>query len=489
MKFFRRINVYTLPSISNTRPSYRYMEIYETIKQDIISGVLQENNRLPSIRKLAEFLSVSTTPVELAYQQLIDEGFIESRPRRGYFVVKLPETYGNLNMQHNYYEHQQSSSILVTTLQTSLQPITYDFHLSKNDFESFPILVWKRLHNQLFQPEHSDLLFYGDPQGELSLRQEIAMYLRQFRGVICEPSQIVIASEQHLLVQFLGQILKNHSDSIAIEDPGYRIIPATFRSLGYQIHPIDLDDQGLNADLLWRSNTRIASVSPSHQFPMGIVMPVGRRLELLEWARAREGFIIEDDYGGEFRYQGRPIPALQGLVPNDHIIYLGGFSQVLAPDFCIHYMVLPERLVPLYHELRRDIMFEASSSRIHQRTLQLFMQKGYFEQHVRRMRKVYRKKNNQLVTSLQNHFNNDVTILGHHAGMHLVIQIQSTQSEAELLRIAREAGIIIASASFYWNIKTETEQKNFIIGFGGINIELIDEGISQLREVWSPYLI
>lgn len=480
--------LYTLPSINDTKTSYRYLEIYETIKQDIISGVLQENNRLPSIRKLAEFLSVSTTPVELAYQQLIDEGFIESRPRRGFYVVKLPETYGNLNMKHTYNERQHPSSVQAPTQETSFHPITFDFHPSKNDFDQFPILVWKRLHNQLFQPEHSDLLFYGDPQGELGLRQELAMYLRQFRGVICEPSQIVIAAEQHVLVQFLGQILKNHSDSIAVEDPGYRIIPATFRSLGYQVQPIGLDDQGLDTDLLWRSPTRIASVSPSHQFPMGIVMPVARRLELLEWARTRDGFLIEDDYGGEFRYQGRPIPALQGLAPNDRVIYLGGFSQVLAPDFCIHYMVLPERLVPIYHQLRREIMFEASSSRIHQRTLQLFMQKGYFEQHVRRMRNVYRKKNNQLVTSLHNHFNNSVAILGHHAGMHLVIQIQTTHAEAELLRIAREVGIQIASAAFYWNTKTETDQKNFIIGFGGINIDLIDEGISLLREVWSPYL-
>ncbi|MMZ60344.1 HTH-type transcriptional regulatory protein GabR [compost metagenome] len=152
-------------------------------------------------------------------------------------------------------------------------------------------------------------------------------------------------------------------------------------------------------------------------------------------------------------------------------------------------MVLPEQLVPLYHELRRDIMFEASSSRIHQRTLQLFMQKGYFEQHVRRMRKVYRRKNEQLVASLQHHFSDHITILGHHAGMHLVVQIHSEHSEVELLNIAKEAGIRVASAAFYWNTRKETEQKTFIIGFGGISIELIDEGISLLREVWSPYLL
>lgn len=481
--------MYTLSLSNGSGPSFRYMEIYETIKQDIISGVLQENSRLPSIRKLAEFLSVSTTPVELAYQQLIDEGFIESRPRRGYFVVKLPEIYGNLDIKNTDKQSRLPISIHDSTLPASLIPLTYDFHLSKNDFSQFPILIWKRLHNQLFRTENKDLLYYGNPQGELELRQEITAYLGKFRGVACDPTQIVIAPEQHILVQFLGQILKNHMDSIAVEDPGYRTIPATFSSLGYQVHPILLDESGLRADLLWKSPVRIASVSPSHQFPMGIVMPVTRRIELLEWAKARDGFLIEDDYGGEFRYQGKPIPSLQGLIPNNHVIYLGGFSQVLAPDFCIHYMVLPEQLVPLYHELRRDIMFEASSSRIHQRTLQLFMQKGYFEQHVRRMRKVYRRKNEQLVASLQHHFSDHITILGHHAGMHLVVQIHSEHSEVELLNIAKEAGIRVASAAFYWNTRKETEQKTFIIGFGGISIELIDEGISLLREVWSPYLL
>lgn len=487
------------PYTASSKPAFRYMEIYETMKQDIISGVLPEEHRLPSIRKQAEFLSVSTTPVELAYQQLIAEGFIESRPRKGYFVVKLPESYGKLSLNSSFSEGQEqnqrtgrsplASSAVEPASLPKRKDWTYDFHLSKNDFSPFPFSIWKRLFNQLFQPETGDLLFYGEAQGEPGLRQEIASYLRQFRGVVCHPDRIVIAAEQHLLIQFLGQMLKHHGNAVAVEDPGYRIIPATLRAIGYHIHPIALDEEGLRPDLLRLSSARIASVSPSHQFPLGIVMPLTRRLELLEWAKETDGFLIEDDYGGEFRYQGRPVPSLQGLIPNDHVIYLGGFSQVLAPDFCIHYMVIPERLIPSFHELRRDIMFEASASRIHQRTLQLFMQTGYFEKHVRRMRNVYRKKNQQLTASIRNHFGSHADILGDSAGLHIILEVRSPLPEAELIALADQAGVRVSSAAFFWNKPEERIEKRFMIGFGGIDMDLIDEGIRLLLDTWAPHLL
>lgn len=476
--------MYILPKVTVSPSSFRYIEIYEAVKQDIITGVLQEEDKLPSIRKFAEFLSVSTTPVELAYNQLIAEGFIESRPRRGFFVVKLSHTYGALNLNKETGEPGQHPAKEAGGIQSCV----YDFHLSKNDFSYFPFRVWKRLHNQLFQPESKELLFYGNPQGEIGLRREIAKYLLQFRGVSCHPDRIIIGAEQYGLIHLAGLILKHHSDSVAVENPGYRLIPGALDSLGYQVIPIRLDEEGIDVDALRKSSAKIVSVSPSHQFPLGTLMPIARRIELLEWAKETDGFIIEDDYGGEFRYHGRPIPSLQGLLPNDNVIYLGGFSQVLAPDFCIHYMVLPERLVDSYHRLRRHIMFEASASRIHQRTLELFIRRGFFEQHVRKMRNVYRKKNNQLVSSIKEHFKERAEVIGESAGLHLVLGIKSEQPESVLIRMAVEAGIHISSAAFYWEKVPEGAQKRFIIGFGGIEIDRIDEGIRRLKEVWSPVL-
>lgn len=217
-------------------------------------------------------------------------------------------------------------------------------------------------------------------------------------------------------------------------------------------------------------------------------MPLSRRLELLEWANAVDGYLIEDDYGGEFRYQGKPVPALQGLVPNDRVIYLGGFSQVLAPDICIHYLVLPEHLVPRFRALRRHILFEASASGIHQRTLERFIQEGHFERHIRRMRNLYRKKNRQLVASLTSHFGKQAAVTGDSAGMHVILNVKSRLPEAQLLQLAGQASVRIASAAFYWEAPPETELKSFMLGFGGIPFDRIDEGVARLQEAWSTWL-
>ncbi|MDU4694898.1 MULTISPECIES: MocR-like pyridoxine biosynthesis transcription factor PdxR [Paenibacillus] len=490
--------MYILPPHNDERApqtgrTYRYVEIYESFKQEIIAGSFQEEQRLPSIRKLAEFLGISTTPVELAYQQLIAEGFIESRPKRGYFVVKLPEPYQALELSGKkpgrelLPEPALQKAHPAPDAESTEVPL-YDFHLSKNDFSLFPFTTWKKLHNPLFRPESADLLFYGDAQGDPGLRREIAGYLNRFRGVHASPDRIVIGAEQHLLLLLLGQMLKGEIHSVAVEEPGYRIVPAALAALDFTVHPIPLDKHGLRPDLLRTSGARIASVSPSHQFPTGLVMPLSRRLELLEWAQAVDGYLIEDDYGGEFRYQGKPVPALQGLVPNDRVIYLGGFSQVLLPDICIHYLVLPEHLVARFHALRRHTLFEASASGIHQRTLQRFMQEGHFERHIRRMRNLYRKKNRQLVASLAFHFGERAAVTGDSAGLHVILSLRSRLPEAQLLQMARQAGVRIASAAFFWNAPPETEQKSFMLGFGGIAAEQIDEGVARLHQAWSPYL-
>ncbi|RUT40493.1 PLP-dependent aminotransferase family protein [Paenibacillus anaericanus] len=468
---------------STLSKSYLHKEIYEKIKQDIISGKLREQTRLASIRKHAEFLAVSTTPVEMAYRQLIAEGFIESRPRSGFFVVKLSDMYRNLDMT----QVVQGPDSSLPTLQAQKPEYIYDFHMSKIDFTYFPVQEWKRLLNQVFNPESVDILFYGDPQGEPGLRKEITNYLYQFRGVNCKTDNIVIGAEQHLLIHILGQILKDHSDCLAVENPAYPLVYNTFQTTGYQIYPMPMDAGGLDPTALKASHARIVSISPSHQFPVGTVMPVSRRLELLEWAKEVDGFIIEDDYGGEFRYQDKPVPSLQGLLPNDNVIYLGGFSQVLAPDICIHYMVLPDKLVPLYHQYRRKVMMEGSSSRIHQNTLELFMKNGSFERHIRRMRNVYRKKNRELLTAIQQHFNNKAIVIGASAGLHVILQIHSHWSEEDLTAIARKEGIRVSPATGFYLDETPG-QKQFIVGFGGIKLNCINEGIGLLHHIWTPML-
>jgi GntR family transcriptional regulator/MocR family aminotransferase len=467
-----------LPKLDHHSEIPMYVQLYDYLKNEIVAGRIPEQSRVPSVRKLADFLGISTTPVELAYNQLVAEGFLVSRPRSGYVVHSLPDPYGKLGSGGPPFAKVRRSPL------RDEKEFAYDFHLSKNDFSHFPFQIWRRLYNESLKEEQKQLLFYGDPQGEAGLRQEIAAYLYQFRGVKSAPDQIVIGAEQHQLLSILSLLLREHSLRIGVENPGYPLLPSTFRQHGYEVVPISLAEDGIQIGELYESGVRIVSVTPSHQFPRGMIMPIAKRLQLLEWANDVNGFIIEDDYDGEFRYHGRPIPSLQGLVPSSRVVYLGGFSQVLAPALCIHYLVLPESLIDWYDQLYDQTLFEQASSRLHQRTLQLFMERGYLGKHVRKMRNLYRKKHDVLIRSIQEHFREKAEIIGRDAGFHLLLRVNSPYSEKELLQLARGAGIRISSATYTWLHSPVQERKEFLLGFGGIEIDRIEEGIKRLKEVW-----
>ncbi|MGM7683233.1 PLP-dependent aminotransferase family protein [Cytobacillus sp. Hm23] len=465
-----------LPRLDENSNMPLYVQIYEYMKQEIVGQTISENTRLPSIRKMADLLAISTTPVELAYHQLIDEGYIISKPKSGYYVKNLPNTlYDN---QVNLFDTANVKGY------TPKQVYKYDFHLSKNDFNAFPFQTWRRLFNQVMRLENKDLLFYGDPQGEEGLRNEIAKYLYQYRGVQCSSDQVVIAADQYALLNFISQILREYSVNVAVENPGYILFRSTFKQQGFQISPIELEKGGISLQHLYDSKSRIVCVSPSHQYPRGMIMPVSKRLKLLEWAKQHDGYIIEDDYDGEFRYHGRPIPSLQGLLHDTNVIYLGGFSQVLAPAMCINYMVLPKKLVSTFHLVQQRLLFEQSSSPIHQKTLEVFMKEGYLARHIAKMRNIYRKKHDKAINSIQTHFGEKASVLGEDAGFHLLIKVHSTKKESELIDLAKHASINIASATFTWFQSPIEEQKEFILGFASMDIDDIEPGIKLLSEVW-----
>lgn len=467
-----------MPKLDDNSETPQYIQLYDYIKNEIVYGRIAEHTRLPSVRKLADFLAISTTPVEMAYGQLQAEGFIESKPRSGYYVQKVTDSF---------FQPGSGKACLVERKAFAFRDekeYEFDFHLSKNDFSHFPFQIWRKLSNQVLRLEQKELLYYGDPQGEQGLRRQIANYLHQYRGVTCSPEQVVIGAEQHLLLSFLSMMLKNHSSGIGVENPGYVLVPATFQQHGYKIIPISLEDDGINIGELYESNVRLVSVSPSHQFPRGMIMPISKRLQLLEWAKKTNGYIIEDDYDGEFRYHGRPVQSLQGILPDTNVVYLGGFSQVLAPAICVNYMVLPETLLDAFRQLQYQLLFEQSSSRLHQKTLQLFMERGYLEKHVRKMRNIYRKKHDLLIDSIQKHFQGKAAIIGKDAGFHLLLQVDSPQTEEELIESAKSAGIRISSAAFTWLQPPKQMPKEFFIGFGGIAMDKIEEGIKRLKEAW-----
>ncbi|ATF15593.1 PLP-dependent aminotransferase family protein [Brevibacillus brevis X23] len=455
----------------------QYVQLYAYLKKEIVAGRLAVSSKLPSVRKLADLLGLSTTPVEMAYQQLLAEGFIQSKPRSGYYVEKLPDP-----------EVKPGAGASAQTIHRPMvrdeREYVYDFHLSRNDFSLFPTMIWRRLYNETLHIERQENLFYGDPQGEAGLRKQIADYLHRYRGVACSPNQVVIGAGQFGLLSLICLMVKPQFQRIGVENPGYLLFANTFRQHGYDVVPISLTEDGISVSELYESGVGLAAVSSAHQYPRGMIMPISKRLQLLEWAKNVGGYIIEDDYDGEFRYHGRPIPSMQGLLPDANVIYMGSFAQVLAPAIGIWYMVLPESLLDTYHNLLRETLLEPSSSRLHQRTMEAFMEKGYFEKHVRKMRKLYRKKHDALLLAVQKHFGDRATVIGADAGFHVLLRVNSERSEEELKKRAIQAGVRASAASFTWLVPPNPLPKEFFLGFAGIPLEKIEPGIEALSQAW-----
>jgi GntR family transcriptional regulator/MocR family aminotransferase len=464
--------------LENSEVPY-YIQLYQYFKKEILDGALPSDLRLPSIRNLASQLSISTTPVELAYQQLLSEGFIASRPKSGYYVLPIHLSYD----KDTATKRSGPTTSFPITARDS-QQYTFDFHISKNDFSLFPHKIWRSLYQE--ELANVDLLQYGDPQGEPALRAGISAYLNSFRGLRCLPEQVVVGGDQYTLGSLLSLMLQDCTGRLGFENPGYHLMPSTFAKHGFEVIPIDLQEDGLNIERLYQSNANITYVSPSHQFPRGMTMPIAKRLALLEWARVNKGYIIEDDYDGEFRYHGRPIPSLQGLAQDSPVIYMGSFAQSVSPALCIHYMVLPRELLPLYHRLKSELYLEHSASRLNQIALHYFMERGHFGRHLRRMRQLYQRKHDAVVQSLRLHFGEHGTIIGKDAGFHLVLRVRHDQPVEQLVSSAKSAGVRITPMSYTWWDKQSSEELEFIIGFGGIALDVIDEGIRALKDAWYP---
>ncbi|WP_335743557.1 PLP-dependent aminotransferase family protein [Salicibibacter kimchii] len=315
-----------------------YLQIFQYFKQEIQSGRIEDGTKLPSKRKLAQHLDVSQLTVESAYDQLKAEGYIQSKPRKGLFVQKV---------EYDILPNQNAPQFHTTESSQISEQIKYDFHHGKIDLNYFPHKTWRKISiDCLSDKQH---LLNGDPQGEFNLRKEISMYLFQSRGVRCSPDQIVIGAGTQYLVGILCMLM-NKKSVVAVEDPGFHRTKHALKNHGIPIEPIPLDEEGIDIKRLKKSSANIAYVTPSHQFPTGVVMPISRRLELLKWAEKTGGYIIEDDYDGEFRYKGKPIPSLQGIDSSGNVIYFGTFSKSLIPSARISYMILPEELMNKYHQ-------------------------------------------------------------------------------------------------------------------------------------------
>ena len=451
-----------------------YQQIYEHIRQEIREGKLLAGERLPSTRSLAEYLQVARSTVDYAYDQLLSEGYIEAKPYKGYFVCRLE---GIFTMEQR--EMTEPEVVRPDSEEDGVQ-VQIDFSPYGIDMTGFPFGVWKRITKNILNDSNSELFAQGEPQGDYDLRMTISRYLHSSRGVNCRPEQIIVGAGNDYLLLLLEKILGRHV-GIAMENPTYKRAYRIFQSFAYRIYTVDMDDKGMRADRLPRLPVRAVYVMPSHQYPTGAVMTIGRRAELLRWAEKEpDRYLIEDDYDSEFRYRGKPIPSLQSSDKRGKVIYIGTFSKAIAPAIRVSYMVLPESLLEVY---RRDCSFYSCTvSRIDQRILNEFIRDGYFERHLNKMRMHYRAKHDLLLAELEP-FKKAFTISGEDAGLHLLLTAKGAVTEAQLLSAAAQAGVKVYGMSENM-VETDAPKATILLGFGSVSETEMKEGLHRLQKAW-----
>jgi GntR family transcriptional regulator / MocR family aminotransferase len=449
-----------------------YFQLYLYLKQEILAGNIEPGVRLPSKRKLSQHLGISQNTIESAYGQLSAEGYIDSIPRKGIFVKELDQ---ELLIKQIPAPQMVQEKIIET------KEYRIDFSQGKMALEHFPYSIWRKLTIESLYEDENSLFLNGDPQGELSLRNEIVQYLYQSRGVRCSPNQIIIGAGTQYLLTLLTMIIGRES-IFSMEDPGYHRSREVFKNQGVTIKSISLDQEGINIDSLIESKANITYVTPSHQFPNGMVMSIARRMELLKWAEEKGRYIIEDDYDGEFRYKGKPIPSLQGLDHNGKVIYLGTFSKSLIPSIRINYLVLPLSLLDQFNQ--HYTIYKQTVSRLHQHTLWLFMKNGYWERHLNKMRTVYRRKQQTLTSAIEKYMGQKVTIYGDDSGLHILLTVKNGMSEKKLIDRAKQYKIKVYPTSIYHVIDKPNADPQILLGFGGLKAIEIEEGICILKEAW-----
>lgn len=455
-----------------------YEQIYEYIREEIKSGSLMQNEKLPSARFLADYLQVSRTTVDMAYDQLVSEGYLEAKPRRGYFV----STYEELSAIDEAIGQRDSTVSRAAEAMPVRNPqVRYDFSPNAIDMRYFPFATWKKITRNILVDANSKMFSLGEPQGDPELRTTICRYLHGSRGVNCEPEQIIIGAGNDYLLLLLEKILGRHV-CVAMENPTYVRAYKIFRSCAYPVRFIPMDESGMRVDCLRRTDAQVAYVMPSHQYPTGVSMPIGRRMELLKWAAdAEERYLIEDDYDSEFRYKGKPLPSLQASDHNGRVVYIGTFSKAIAPAIRISYMVLPYLLLERY---RRECGFYASTvSRIDQTILNEFIQDGYFERYLNKMRKRYREKHELILNELKP-FEQAFDISGSNAGLHVLLTDRQGRREDELAAAARKESVRVYQMQDFRMGESAPAPAMLILGYGALTGEEICEGISRLKNIW-----
>jgi GntR family transcriptional regulator / MocR family aminotransferase len=473
-----------IPLSRKGEPLFR--QVYRGLRQAILAGTFRAGDRLPSTREMADELGISRTVVLLAYDQLVAEGFASGRGGSGTYVAeglsgtrpKKLETCTTLRLSR-YGSAAAEVATSVDFPGRRSRRLRYDFEYGgRGDVETFPFEMWRRILLRHVRNAPIRELDYAEAAGSLALRETISVHVRRSRAVACDPSQVIIVNGSQQALDLVARVLIERGDDVAIEDPQYQGAREIFRSVGARLQLVAVDRDGLNPDRLPK-RASIAFVTPSHQFPTGAILPLARRLALLEWARHKNAVIVEDDYDGEFHYEGQPLESLQGLDGEGRVIYIGTFSRTVFSALRIGYLIAPKSLVPAFTSAKW--LCDRHTATLEQETLAEFIATGMYERHLRRIRRRNTTNRAALLDAVGKYLGRRVEVGGEGAGTHVVLWPRGRVSEKPVIEKAAAAGVGIYGISGYF--LTPALRTGFMLGYAHMKEHEIREGIRRLSEV------
>jgi GntR family transcriptional regulator / MocR family aminotransferase len=475
---------FVIPLAKHGEPLSR--QLYLWFRQAALEGTLAAGERLPSSRELADQLDVSRTVVIMAYEQLLAEGFVVGRHGSGTYITeglsawreKREQEFSTRIKLSPYGTYASAALPRINVPRPQAKPLRYDFSYRSSPLEGFPLSAWQRTMGRRARRAPTQAHQYGSAEGKLGLRAAIASHLRRSRAVVCDPSQIVIVNGSQQALDLAARVLLKPGDRVAIENPHYQGAREIFRAAGARLHPVAVDNEGLIVDRL-PSMARLAFVTPSHQFPTGAILPLARRLALLAWAKRAGAVIIEDDYDGEFRYEGQPVESMQGLDNEGRVIYVGTFSRTIFPALRIGYLIAPKSLVAAFTGAKW--LADRHTSTLEQETLAEFITSGAYERYLRRARKANARRRDILLNAIHEFLGDRVSVTGQSSGAHIVLWPRRHLSEEVVIAKAAEQGVgIYGTAHYFYSSPRKT---GLLLGYAHMREADIKEGIRRLATV------
>ncbi len=472
-----------IPLSRRSGPLFR--QLYLRVREAILTGTLCAGEKLPSTRDLAEQLGISRTVVLLAYDQLLAEGYATGREGSGTYVASnvvigkavRPQKSVPLRLSRFGSTAADAWSRMNFPVRAE-HPLPYDFSYGRSDVATFPFEMWRRMLLRCARKASVPELDYGPAGGSPALRKAIGNHLRRSRAVVCDPDQIVVVNGSQQALDLIARVLLAHGERVVVEDPLYQGTTEILRAAGVRLAAVSVDRDGLNPARI-PARTRIVFVTPSHQYPSGAILPLARRLALLDWAKRNNGIIVEDDYDGECRYEGHPLESLQGLDREGRVIYIGTFSRTVFSALRVGYLIAPKTLVKAF--VAAKWLCDRHTATLEQETLAEFISSGMYDRHLRRVRRRNTSRREALLDAIQEHLHGRVELTGDGAGAHIVLWPYSRMTEDAVIIAAGSRGVRVYGISGYYVRKPS--RTGIILGYSRLTEREIREGVRRLGEV------